>query len=108
MAHKTIFMNVKGQILQVEQISSNTLLNEVERLLDKKLAAITSPPASETDEFITRQNVADMFKISLPTVHAWMNAGILKPYKIANKTRFLRSEVVAAAKDISKKEVGHA
>ncbi len=89
-------------------MSSNTLLNEVERLLDKKLAAIFDVQGTnEPDEFITRQDVADMFKITLPTVHAWMNAGILKPYKIANKTRFIRGEVIAAVTSVKKKGGSH-
>jgi len=96
------------KFLQIESLEGATLIKLFDNL-NKRLDELT--PASPTDgpdTFITRQEVADLFKISLPTVHAWMNAGILKPYKIANKTRFLRSEVLAAAKDISRKEVGHA
>jgi excisionase family DNA binding protein len=97
MANKTL--------LQVEVITSDALVMEVEKrlskLLDAKLSKL-SPPANE-DPFITRQDVADMFNITLPTVHSWINAKILTPYKIGNKTRFLKSEVKAAAqKGVSK------
>lgn len=97
------------RILQVECISSNQLLNAVSDLMDEKLAKMQSsqtPP--EDSSFITRQDVADLFRISLPTVHAWMNAGILTPYKIGNKTRFILREVKAAAVHMgSKREVSH-
>lgn len=89
-------MTTTKELLQVEGITSNALLNEVEKLLSTKLAAITTPEP-ET-EFITRQQVADIFGISLPTVHAWMNTGILTAYKVGNKTRFKKSEVLQAAK----------
>lgn len=99
---------MQSTLVQIENISSNALLNEVSKLLDLKLSKLALVPPPETDSFITRQNVADMFKISLPTVHAWIHANILKPYKIGNKTRFLLSEVKAApVLTCSKKEVAN-
>lgn len=86
-------------LLQVEAVTSNGLVTEVEKavskLLDAKLEMLK--PLPNEDPFITRQDVADMYRITLPTVHSWINAGILKPYKIGKKTRFLLSEVKAAA-----------
>lgn len=103
-------MQMQSKLLQVENVNSQTLLQAVGDLLDLKISPLKgSATPKETDPFITRQDVADLFKISLPTVHAWMNAGILTPYKIGNKTRFLLSEVKAAAVPVgSKKEVNHA
>lgn len=85
----------------------NAIQNKVGEI-DYFLQANKQPVATEPETFMTRQEVADLYKITLPTTYAWERAGIFKPYKIANKTRFLRSEVLAAAKDISRKEVGHA
>lgn len=96
------------QIVQIESIEGTTFFKLFDNL-NKRLDELTpASPNDGPDTFITRQEVADMFKITLPTVHAWMKAGILKPYKIANKTRFLRGEVLAAAKDISQKGGNHA
>jgi excisionase family DNA binding protein len=85
--------------LQVESISSDSLISElskeVAKLLDARLLKL-QPPIND-DAFITRQDVAKMFNITLPTVHAWINAGILKTYKIGKKTQFKLSEVKAAA-----------
>lgn len=93
-------------LLQVEAINSDTLMMEMEKrlskILDAKLAKL-QPPVNE-DPFITRQDVADMFRITLPTVHSWVNVGILKDYKVGNKTRFLLSEVKAAAIHIKSKQ----
>jgi predicted DNA-binding transcriptional regulator AlpA len=102
MANKTL--------LAVENISSEALMMEMEKrvskIIDAKIFKL-HPPTNE-DRYITRQDVADMFHITLPTVHNLMNAGILKPYKVGHKTRFLLSEVKAAAINSgNKKEVGN-
>ena len=86
-----------SKTLQVESITSTDLLTAVSQLLDTKLQHYQSKEPTAADAYITRQDVAAMFKITLPTVHAWINAKILTPYKIGNRTRFKLSEVKAAA-----------
>ncbi|WP_142685945.1 helix-turn-helix domain-containing protein [Chitinophaga polysaccharea] len=98
---------IAKQVLQIDHLEGSTVIKLFDSL-NKRLDELVTSPNSEQETFLTRQEVADLFKISLPTVHAWMNAGILKPYKIANKTRFLRSEVLASVKDISVKGGSHA
>lgn len=95
-------MQTATQVLQIEGIKSDVLLKAVSELLDNKLSELKLPGTHSEISFLTRQEVADLYKISLPTVHAWIHAGILKPYKLANKTRFIKSEVIAAAKDMNK------
>jgi excisionase family DNA binding protein len=94
--------------IQIESISSNNLIielsKEFSKLLDEKLLKLQ--PVVDGNAFITRQEVAEMLSISITTVHSWMNCGILKPYKIGNKTRFLLSEVKAAATKNGSKEGG--
>jgi hypothetical protein len=66
--------------LQVEAITSNALImevsKEVSKILDAKLLQLQQPV--NEDPFITRQDVADMFRITLPTVHSWINVGLIK------------------------------
>jgi hypothetical protein len=47
----------------------------------------------EPEDFISRKETATLLKISLVCLHDWMNKGILKPYKMGNKTYFSRKEV---------------
>ena len=47
----------------------------------------------EPDDFLTRMEVAKLLKISLTTVHDWMNTNILKAYKVGNRTYFSRKEI---------------
>lgn len=80
----------------VDEISKDELLEAISKMLDEKLPKLASLPPVEMDTFITRQQVAEMFGITLPTVHKWINEGILTPYKIGHKTRFILKEVKAA------------
>lgn len=92
-------MEATKQVLRIEEITATDLLQSVRELFTTAAASI-NPPKDTTPEFITRKEVADMFGISLPTVHAWIHAGILTAYKIGNKTRFRKSEVMAACKPL--------
>ena len=47
----------------------------------------------EPDEFLTRKETAQLLKISLVCLHDWCNKGILKPYKVGNRTYFSRKEI---------------
>lgn len=86
--------------VQVEQISYKDLLQSFENIVTEKVneALKNQPTNRPTPEFLSREDVAKLFGVTLPTVHAWANAGILIPYKIGAKTRFKRSEVLASPK----------
>lgn len=90
-------METVKTIIEVERINGESLLKEIERIVDKALCnRIEKSPESEL--YITRQQVAEIFGVSLPTVHTWSNIGILKAYKIGNKTRYKKDEVLEACK----------
>lgn len=86
--------------LQIENITFTELKEELKKELTVEfknlLDEVLKRKYSDDDSLMTRQQVADYFMVSLPTVHEWMNAGILKSYQIGNKRRFKNSEVQAA------------
>lgn len=90
---------MKKDYLQFEGCTIDSLITEIEKrmlkAIDTKLSKL-NPPTNE-DRYISRQDVADLFGITLVSVHRLMNAGIIKPYKVGQSTRFLLSEVKAAA-----------
>ena len=47
----------------------------------------------EPEEYLTRQEVAEMLKIDLSTVHNWTKKGKLNSYGIGNRVYYMRSEV---------------
>ena len=86
--------------LQIEQVSATDFLNSFDKIVQERVnEALKNQKANAAPpEFMTRHEVAELFAVSLPTVHNWIHAGILKPYKIGAKTRFKRSEVLASPK----------
>ena len=57
-------------------------------------------PAIEADELLTPEETAKLLKVSKVTLWSWSKPipGILNPRRIGNQVRYLRSEVMAAAR----------
>lgn len=47
----------------------------------------------EPEDYLTRKETSKLLKISLVCLHDWCNKGILKPYKMGNRTYFKRNEI---------------
>ncbi|MBS1669197.1 MAG: helix-turn-helix domain-containing protein [Bacteroidetes bacterium] len=86
-------------MVQIEIASSEMLIkqlaNSVSKVIDDKIKQLQ--PTEGIEKYITRKEVASMYGISLVTVHSWINAKLLNPYKVGQKTLFLLSEVKAIA-----------
>jgi excisionase family DNA binding protein len=54
----------------------------------------------QPEEYLTRRELAEIFKVTLPTISDWSKKGILKPYRLGNLVRFKKSEVEKALKKI--------
>jgi excisionase family DNA binding protein len=57
----------------------------------------------QPEEYLTRQELAGIFKVTLPTISDWSKKGILKPYRLGNLVRFKKSEVEQALQTINPK-----
>lgn len=55
---------------------------------------------SGDEPLLRRSDISQMFGVSLPTVHSWMNAGILPFHRIGGRTYFKKDEVMTALKSI--------
>lgn len=55
-------------------------------------------PAIEADELLTPEETAKLLKVSKVTVWDWEKRGILNARRIGNQVRYLRSEIMAAAR----------
>lgn len=66
------------------------ILNGVRNQLDELKKDFTP---KQPEDFLTRMETAKLLKISLTTVHEWANTGILKMYKVGNRTYFSRKEI---------------
>lgn len=68
-----------------------------------RLLEATLTNQSKPTDFLTRQDVAKMFKVSLVTVSDWTAKGLLKSYKLANRVYYKRGEIEQALTEISPK-----
>lgn len=84
--------------VQLESVDYSKLIEDVKNIID--IAINNIKENQKTPDYLTREQVAKYFNISLPTVHNWMKAGILKPYKIGNQTRFKQHEIINTPKQI--------
>lgn len=94
-------MTVKN--VQIQNIDASSLQEMFARLENQLTEIKQYYQPKEPNEWLTRDEVAKLFKIALPTVHAWTNKGLIKSYKIANKTRFKLSEIEAALTAIERR-----
>jgi excisionase family DNA binding protein len=45
-------------------------------------------------EFLTRKELASLFRVSYPTIHRWRQSGLISSYKFGKVVRFKYSEIV--------------
>jgi helix-turn-helix protein len=69
---------------------TETILNGFKSQLDE-LKQNFQP--KEPDDFLTRKETSALLKISLVSLWDWSKKGILKPYKIANRTYYSRNQI---------------
>lgn len=75
------------------------LLEKIEQIIDRRLEML-KPQKAGTTEYITRKEVAEILKVTLPTLHDWTKLGWLKSYKIGTRVLYKRSEVDEAIEGI--------
>lgn len=56
----------------------------------------------EPTEYLTRQEVAQMLKVDISTVHNWTTKGTLKPYGIGRRVYYKRTEVENSLVELEK------
>ena len=80
----------------------NARLTNLEALTLETLQLLRSrnnpSPATEAEELLTPEETAKLLKVSKVTVWDWEKRGILNARRIGNQVRYLRSEVIGAAR----------
>ena len=85
------------QTIQFIQTTPTELANLVIDAVRQELKTLNrhvEHPSTPVKELLTRKETAQLFAVSLVTIHDWCNSGILKPYKVGNRTYFKRVEVM--------------
>ncbi len=85
------------QIISLEQVPAgiNRLFKEIAELRNILRDSSTSqtPTITPDGELLTRQQVADRLKVSLPTLNELTKNGKIKAYRIGNRVRYKDAEV---------------
>lgn len=83
------------QLIQVTPSELVNLITEgVKTQMQELLNVSRTEQPNDENEFLTRKETAQFFKVSLVSIHQWMNDGIIKPYKVGNRTYFKKLELV--------------
>ncbi len=67
--------------------------DEISEKIIAKIAEIKPVSEEKKRTKLTRREVADMLHISLPTLHSYINKGLLTPYHIGRRVLFDPTEV---------------
>ena len=66
--------------------------------LEERLIASQEPNCSnDSDELMTRKEVAAYFKVNIATIRNWSLQGTLKKYAVGDRVYFKRSEIETTA-----------
>jgi predicted DNA-binding transcriptional regulator AlpA len=82
------------KILQVSEMSSGELQKQfanIHKQLEELNAKVS--PTNETI-LLTPKQVMEWLKISAPTLHDWVNKGILTRYKLGNRAFYKKEEII--------------
>lgn len=76
-------------------VNLNQLLEKIGQLIESKLKSIAPQSTTIQSKFITRQDVANLLRITLPTLNEWTKLGWLQAYKIGSRVLYKEPEVIA-------------
>jgi len=91
------------EILQIESTNTKDFKNEILIGVREELKSFASSlHGSNEDQLLTREETAKMLSISLVTLWNWTRTDIIPAYRIGNKVRYKKSEVLTALKQMNK------
>jgi len=95
------------QTIQITQLTPEQFEERVRNAVKSQFEFLKKEFKTEQpkEEYLTRKEVSDMFKIELSTLHNWCKKGKLKPYGIGNRVYFLRSDIEKALKPLNQETI---
>lgn len=92
------------QTIEVVTIPVKEFEERLEELFSSALLKfshnLSTPLKNEDEVLMKRIEVADLFNVSLPTIHSWMKNGIIPFHRIGGRTYFKKHEVIHAIKHV--------
>lgn len=87
---------MKNQTIQMLNITPDELANLINQGIKRELSELKNlfNPESLESPHLTRRETAKFFDVSLNCLNDWKRKGILKSYKVGQRTFFKRSELM--------------
>jgi len=82
-------------------IKLEELLKQFEEIIDKKLSNSNASGKENQNVYLSRNDVAKLLKVTLPTISDWTKQGFLQSYKIGNRVLFKYSDIEIALSKLS-------
>ncbi len=80
--------------IQFIAVTPEQLITAIDDSVRKQIDNLTSSfKPIEPTEWLTRNEVKDLFKVDLSTIHHWTKKGKLKAYGIGGRVYYKRSEI---------------
>jgi len=82
-------------LIILQGIIPDDLIQQIESIVERKLEDSLSKLLQKPKKFsyMTRKEVAEYLRISLPTLHEWTKMEWIKSYKISSRVLFRNDEV---------------
>jgi hypothetical protein len=87
---------MQNQTIQLLNITTNDLTNLIKEGIKSELTELkkTLNPESLESPHLTRRQTAEFFGVSLNCINDWTRKGILRAYKVGQRTYYKRSELM--------------
>jgi hypothetical protein len=88
---------MKKEIIQIESINAEEFKDEIIKGVIMALKELNFPIQNADENILlTREETAKMLSISLVTLWVWDKKDIIQSYRIGNKVRYKKSDVLNA------------
>jgi excisionase family DNA binding protein len=81
-------------------IELNDLLDKIATIVEDKIRG-NKPAPPKSGKYLSRNEVCDLLKISLPTLNDWTKIGRLQSYKIGNRVLYKQGEIETALESLA-------
>lgn len=90
------------KITQVQGVNANELIKAIAQAVKSELTTPEPQQPKNSNELMSRKQVAEHFGVTIVTVHNWTKKGVLKAYRVGNKVLYKKDEVLTALKNMNK------
>lgn len=91
------------EILQLENTNANDFKNEIVKDVTNALKGYAETLRNpDNDKLLTRQETADLLSISLVSLWDWTRKDLIPAYRIGNKVRYKKSEILQSLQQMNK------